>query len=63
VLAAYTSLWGRSVDEVFEVDKRKEATRTDYMHGVNMPIVHRDLFGEPHLSPITSFLCVFSGTP
>lgn len=24
VLAAQTSLWGRSVDEVFEVDKRKK---------------------------------------
>lgn len=64
VLAAQTSLWGRSVDEVFEVDKRKikPLGLTDYMHGVKIPTVHRDVFGEPHLSPITTSLCVFGGT-
>lgn len=29
---------------------------------MKIPIVHRDLFGGPHLSPITSFLCVFGET-
>lgn len=29
VLAAHTSLWGRSVDEVFEVDERKKNNHSD----------------------------------
>lgn len=32
------------------------------MHGVKIPIVHRDLVGGPHLSPITTFLCVSGRT-
>lgn len=53
VLAAQRSLWGRSVDEAFEVDKRKKEPLglTAYMHGVKIPIGHRDLFGGPVFLP------------
>lgn len=46
-----------------EVDERKKKpTWTDYMHVMKILLVHRDLFGGPHLSPIASFLCVFGET-
>lgn len=49
--------WTRSLK--WTKEKKKP---TDYMHGMKIPSVHRDLFGGSRLSPITSFLCVFGGT-
>lgn len=66
VLAAQRSLWGKSVDEAFEVDKRKKKKKTlgltDYMHGVKIPIVHRDHFGGPIFLP-QQFSSVFLVEP